>query len=318
MNNMQYRKIGKTDLESSVIGFGCWQLGGELNIAGIPQSYGKIDETEARKAIHLAIDKGINFFDTADLYGLGKSEYILGEELANKRDKVILCTKGGYVPDGLKGTIFDASFEHIISACNRSLKRLKTDYIDIYLLHFIPEKELIQESVEALVHLKEQGKIKQYGVSVAHNIKLIPDLSKYFDIFEGYYNILFNEFENLEEVIKNNKLGFIAASPLSRGLLTGKNYDSNKFENGDVRKKWELGQAQHEWYVKQNEKISKLKLLSEEWNIPLKNIAILYILSNNISLTIPGLKSEDQVLDLIKSLDYPLLNREQINTIKSL
>src|SRR3989344_378842 len=99
MNEIEKRTLGSSGLEVSVIGFGCWQLGGELSIAGTPQSYGEIDESKAKRAIGSALDRGINFFDTADFYGLGKSEYILGQKLKEKREKAVICTKGGCVPD---------------------------------------------------------------------------------------------------------------------------------------------------------------------------------------------------------------------------
>lgn len=315
---MIYRKIGSTNLESSVIGFGSWQIGGELNIAGIPQSYGKIDETEAIRAIHFAVDNGINFFDTSDLYGLGKSESILGEELTGLREKVILCTKGGYLPDGINGTITDCSYEHIIAACNRSLKRLKTDYIDIYLLHFVPKKEQREESINALEKLKEAGKIRVYGISVAHNLELIPELSNNFSIIEGYYNLLLRKFEDFSDLISRKNIGFVAASPLSRGLLGEKNYDLQTFDDGDVRKKWKKGQPQHDWYIEQQQNISKLKELSSEWNISLKNLALSYILSNNIAVTIPGIKSENQIRELIESLNFIPLSKDKLEKIRAL
>ncbi len=127
-------------MDVSVIGFGCWQLGGELSLAGKPQSYGKVDEKEMRKTLHKAIELGVNFFDTADIYGLGRSEYILGSELKKVRKEIVICTKAGHVPDGIEGTIQDCSYEHIIASCNRSLKRLQTDYIDIFSPCYPPEK----------------------------------------------------------------------------------------------------------------------------------------------------------------------------------
>ena len=146
---MIYRQLGKENIKTSIIGFGCWQLGGALNIGGSPEGYGKTEENEIIKAIHYAVDHGVNFFDTADIYGLGKSESRLGKALKEKRKDVIICSKVGYIP-GSRGTVFDVSYDHIISACNSSLKRLSTDYIDIYLLHSIPEKEQMDKSLYAL------------------------------------------------------------------------------------------------------------------------------------------------------------------------
>jgi aryl-alcohol dehydrogenase-like predicted oxidoreductase len=313
---MIYKNLGKSNLKVSAIGFGCWQLGGELNLAGTPQSYGQINEAEARKAISLALKRGINFFDTADFYGLGKSESILGEELKSSREEVIICTKGGCIPDGVKGSATDGSYEHLIAACNRSLKRLGTDYIDVYLLHFIPPENEREEALAALKYLKKQGKIKEYGISIAHNLDMIPKLAEDFPIIEGYYNLLLRRFEDFKKLINEKGTGFIAASPLSRGLLSGKNYQRAIFKEGDVRRKWQEGEPQHEWYIQQQNEVGKLRRLSEEFNIPLKNIAIAYILSNEVPVTIPGIKSPEQVEELLQSLEFLPLDKEIIRRIR--
>lgn len=315
---MKYYKFNSINLKISAIGFGGWQLGGELVLAGNPNSYGKIDEQEARKAIHLAFDKGINFFDTADIYGLGKSERILGEELKEKRDKVILCSKVGYIPDGVKGTITDFSYEHIMASCNRSLKRLQTDYLDIYLLHSIPDIKQIKESQNALENLQKQGKIKTYGISLAHRLDMIPEFADTFQIIEGYYNLLMRDVEGFKDIlVKNNNL-FIAASPLSRGLLSGKNYEDTSFEKGDIRSKWKKGQSQHSWYLEKKQTVSRLEDISKKWEIPLRAMAIDYLLDSKNTILIPGMKSQNQVQEIIDALEFYPLEDNKINILKKL
>jgi|TARA_B100001971_G_C18250766_1_gene578019 aryl-alcohol dehydrogenase-like predicted oxidoreductase len=309
---MIYNILGKKDIKASRIGFGCWQLGGNLTIGKNPHGYGKIDEKEATKAIDYAIDYGINFFDTADTYGLGKSESLLGKALKGKRNKIIICTKGGKISDGVSNFILNSSHAHIISACNDSLKRLDTDYIDIYLLHFIPPKEQIEQSLDVLKTLQKNGKIKDYGISVANGVNKIPELMKNFPIIEGYYNLLLRDFEKYD----SSETSFIAASPLSRGLLGGKKYISN-LDEGDVRKKWAKGEVQHDWYIKQQVKIDKFKRLASEWNIPLKILAIAYILSNNI-VAIPGIKTKTQIYELLESLKHVPLNKDKLQKIKEI
>jgi aryl-alcohol dehydrogenase-like predicted oxidoreductase len=311
---MEYRSI--SGIKVSQIGFGCWQLGGSLSISGIPLSYGQIDEKEASKAISLALDNGINFFDTADFYGLGRSEYFLGQELNSKRDKAVICTKVGGVADGLVGCVNDGSYEHIIAACNRSLKKLKTDYIDIYLLHFVPNENERESSIRAFHKLKKEGKIREYGVSLAHNLKRIGEFTDDFPVIEGYYNMIMRDFENYQNQLKGS---FIAASPISRGLLSGKNYALSTFDDTDVRKKWAEGMSQHEWYNQQREKIAKVSKLAEEFAIPLKNLAITYVISNpKVSVTIPGMKNSIQVSEIIESMKHYPLSPEKICKIKLL
>ena len=309
---MIYKNLGKRDIKASIIGFGCWQLGGNLIIEKNPHGYGKIDENKAIEAIHYSIDNGVNFFDTADAYGLGKSEIILSKALKGKRNKVVICTKGGKFSDGNAEFVLNSSQEYILSACNNSLKRLNTDYIDIYLLHFAPPKEQIENIIEAFQKLQQQGKIRDYGISVANEIHKIPELSKNFSIIEGYYNLLLRDFEKYESL----NLSFITASPLSRGLLSGKKYISN-LDDGDVRKKWEKGGDQHDWYIKQQEKINKFEKLSNECNIPLKILAIAYVLSNN-GLVIPGIKTKNQICELLESLEHVPLSKEIMKKIKEI
>ena len=136
----------------SQIGFGCWQLGGGICIGDNPLGYGKPNEEEARKAIHYAIENGINFFDTADIYGIGKSETILGEEIKGKRDSIVICTKVGHTPDGINGTIVDLSYHNIMACCERSLKRLQTNYIDIYLLYSMRTNRIFNNISVLTIH----------------------------------------------------------------------------------------------------------------------------------------------------------------------
>jgi len=309
---MIYKTLGKKNIKASQIGFGCWQLGGNLVVGNNPHGYGTIDKHEATKAIHCSIDKGINFFDTADAYGLGESEITLGQALKKKRNKAIICTKGGKYSDGINEFILDASYKYIISACENSLKRLNTDYIDIYLLHFIPPQNQMNESLDALKKLQKEGKIKEYGISIAHEIDKIPELSKDFTIVEGYYNLLLKDFEKYESF----KTNFIAASPLSRGLLSGKK-NTSKLDDGDVRNKWGKGQPQYKWYIAQQKKISKFEKLSNETNIPLKILALAYILSNN-ALVIPGIKTQNQISELLECLNYVPLSIEIMKKIKKI
>ena len=311
---MIYKTLGKTGIKISAIGCGCWQLGGPLNIAGRAFGYGNFDEIKGRQAIRFACERGVTFFDTADFYGLGKSETILGQELGGLRKKVIISSKVGFVADQKQGVVKDASRKHIISSCEDTLKRLKTDYLDVYLLHFIPSDNMLGEALDTLKELKQAGKIRVYGISIANKFDKLPKLVEKVEVIEGYYNMLFRDFEKYESEIVKHSNGFIAAVPLSRGLLTGKDYDKIKFSDSDLRKRWADDPGQHQWYLNQKENLTKYKLLADKLNMPLKNLALAYILENKaVSAVIPGVRSKERLKELLETLKYlPLKGIEDV------
>jgi aryl-alcohol dehydrogenase-like predicted oxidoreductase len=162
---MQYRKFGNTDLLVSEIGFGAWAIGGNAMIGSVAIGWGDADDNESKKAIHRSLDLGINFFDTADIYGLGHSEKLLGGLLGKRKD-VIIASKVGNVARNEKFTT-DYSKQHIIAACETSLKRLKREAIDYYQLHSARVQQLEQqECMEAMQLLQQQGKIRYWGLSL--------------------------------------------------------------------------------------------------------------------------------------------------------
>src|SRR5258705_1191371 len=163
--SMQYRKFGNTDLLVSEIGFGAWAIGGNAMIGSVAIGWGDADDNESKKAIHRSLDLGINFFDTADIYGLGHSEKLLGAVLGKRKD-VIIASKVGNVARNEKFTT-DYSKQHIIAACEASLKRLKRDVIDHYQLHSARVQQLEQEEcIVAMQLLQQQGKIRYWGLSL--------------------------------------------------------------------------------------------------------------------------------------------------------
>ena len=163
---MNYRKFGKTEMVVSEIGFGAWAIGGGAMIGETAIGWGDVDDKDSVKAIHAALDAGINFFDTADIYGLGHSENLLGKTLA-KNKEAILATKGGNVSRNNEFTI-DYSKEYLVSACEASLKRLKRDAIDYYQLHSAKVSHLEnEECIAAMTLLQQQGKIRYWGLSLA-------------------------------------------------------------------------------------------------------------------------------------------------------
>jgi len=166
---MEYKKLGETDLEISRIGFGCWAIGGH--------GYGKVDDNESIEAIKKALDSGINFFDTADVYGFGHSEEILGKALGTQRNDVIIATKFGINWKENGHTFKDCSAKRVVKAVENSLRRLKIDTIPLYQIHWPDPNTTLQETMGALIDCQKSGKIRYIGSS-NFNAGLIEQIQK--------------------------------------------------------------------------------------------------------------------------------------------
>ena len=208
---MNYRKLGNTGIEISEISFGCMSLGD--------------NQQENERLIHHSIDQGINFFDTADLYQHGFNEESVGKAIKSKRNEITLCTKAGNVwnADG-KTWHWDASRKHILQAVEASLTRLQTDHIDLYLLHGGTIEDPIDETIEAFELLKEQGKIKHYGISsIRPNvIRQYVERSNIVSIMMQYSLLDRRPEESMLELLHANQISVLARGSLAKGLLAGK------------------------------------------------------------------------------------------------
>lgn len=232
---MNYRKLGETGLTVSEIGFGTWGLGGN--------AYGVADDQESKKALEVAFDKGINFYDTADLYGNGHSEELLGEVFSARRDQVVIATKGGTLPHTTFDMPQDFSPNYIINALEQSLKRLNTDYIDLYLLHS-PRIQDIQENEDILKTLEtfqSEGKIRSYGVSTRTPSDAMTAVNEFgFRVVEVNFNMIDHRALDvgLFDRAKVDQLGIIVRTPLTFGYLTGKLKGDEQFQGTDHRANW--------------------------------------------------------------------------------
>lgn len=304
---MKYRKFGKTDLLVSEIGFGAWGIGGPSMAGKIPIGWGEVNDEISIAALNKAYDRGINFFDTADFYGLGHSEELIGKVFSKRKD-VFIATKVGHRLSNDNSIILDYSQKHIHSACESSLRRLNRDVIDYYQLHSAKIIHLENgECIEAMENLKTEGKIRYWGISL-NTFNPFPE-AEYFlknslgDGFQLVLNII-NQ-RALPLLAKANDAGFgiIARMPLQFGVLTGKFSPDTKFAENDHRS------------FRLNEKIiseilTELEQISNEvvFKNATKAIACLsYILSYpEVSTVIPGMKTPEQVLqntEKIISLD---------------
>lgn len=212
------RKMEKSGIEVSALGLGCWAIGGQMYTEGKVDNWGNVDDVESIHAIQMALELGVNFLDTADAYGIGHSEKIIGKAIVGKRDKVVISTKFGYFGNESTRTLHGINItpDYIERACEASLKRLSTDYIDLYLLHVweisISDIYSVCDTLDSLV---EKGRIRSYGWStdLVGGAKIFAERKNCIAI-EHNLNV-FNDTPELIHLCENNNLASINRSPLA-------------------------------------------------------------------------------------------------------
>ena len=228
---MKYRQLGTTQLQLSEVGMGCWAIGGNSH----GNSYGSTNDAESLKAIKKAIAMGCTLFDTADVYGHGHSEELLGLALQKVRNSVMIATKvgGSYFYGGFG--MMNFTEEYIRFAIEQSLKRLRTNYIDVYQLHN-PTLAMIKEGevFKSLRKLQEEGKIRHVGISVFTLEEGIAALD-HVDTIQCVFNIIDPRNYEIMETAKRRGIAVIVREPLANGMLTGKYNAKSTFEQGDIR-----------------------------------------------------------------------------------
>jgi aryl-alcohol dehydrogenase-like predicted oxidoreductase len=315
---MRYRKFGHTDLQVSEIGFGAWAIGGNAKVGNTPIGWGKADDATSKKALQAAVDAGVNFFDTADFYGLGHSELLIGEALKDKRD-VVIATKVGHRNIN-ESIVLDYSKDYIIAACEQSLKRLQRDTVDYYQLHSARMSHLQQgECIEAMEQLKQQGKIRYWGLSLntfypqAEADFLIEN--NYGDGLQLVFNIINQRALQTIERAGAHGYGVIARMPLQFGLLTGKFTTSTTFSEDDHRNfRLTLQILQHTLQVLEE----KVWPLAIEENMSSTALALSFILSHPlISTAIPGIRTPDHVASNTTGLrDLSVHTMQQLTALR--
>lgn len=311
---MQYRRFGSTDLKVSEIGFGTWAIGGNAMIGNTAIGWGPSDDDTSVEAIYAALDEGINFFDTADIYGLGHSEELLGKTIGNK--DVLIATKAGNVARDNQFTV-DYSKAHILSACEASLVRLQRDTIDFYQLHTARLQHLQQgECIEAMQMLQRQGKIRYWGISL--NTFHPQAEAQYFldnDLGQGFQlvlNIINQRALSFLQEAAGEGYGIIARMPLQFGLLTGKFSEATTFDKTDHRN----NRLTPAVIRSSNEALEPVWTLCEKYNINKTQLAISYVLSYpEVSTVIPGIRTKEHVHSNVKSIIQ--LEPDDISLIES-
>lgn len=242
---MEYRQLGRSGLKVPVLSFGTATFGGTNEFFN---RWGDTDVQEAKKMVDLCLEHGVCLFDTADIYSAGASEEILGKALDGKRDKVLISTKATFkMGDGPNDQ--GSSRFHLIKACEASLKRLKTDYIDIYFLHGFDALTPVEESLSALDNLVQSGKIRYIGCSNFsgwHVMKSLATSEKYglarYVVYQGYYSLIGRDYE--EELMPlgiDQGIALMAWSPLGWGRLTGKLRRGQPLPEGRLKSGGDVG-----------------------------------------------------------------------------
>lgn len=315
---MNYRKFGSTDLMVSEIGFGAWAIGGGAMIGNTAIGWGDADDQVSIKALHAALDAGINFIDTADIYGLGHSEKLIGKEIGQQKD-VVIATKVGNVSRNEQFTT-DYTKAYILQACESSLQRLNRDTIDYYQLHTARLSHLENgECIEAMQALQQAGKIRYWGLSLN---TFEPEADALFLMNQGLgngfqlvLNIINQKAQSLLKPAHQKGYGIIARMPLQFGLLTGKFDTQTNFTDNDHRKN-RLTRAVIDATLTATAPVWNL---CEKYHCSKTQLAISYLLSYpEVSTIIPGIRTPEQVkLNTVGMIQLESTDRAMIETLGS-
>ena len=295
---MHYRKLGNSTLTVSAIGLGC------MSMSGI---YGKGDDAESIAVIHRALDLGVNFLDSSDMYGWGHNEELLGQAIKGRRDKVVLATKFGNMrkPDGTMGV--NGKPEHVVQACDASLKRLRVDVIDLYYQHRVDPSVPIEDTVGAMAKLIQQGKVRFLGLSEAapatvrraHAVHPITALQTEFSLLYR------TEAEETLPVLRELGIPFVAYSPLGRSLLTGRIRNVDDIPQDDRRRAHPRFQGEN--LTKNLELVRRIEAIANEKRCTPAQLALAWLLARGQDIVpIPGTKRRERLEENVRAVDVTL------------
>jgi aryl-alcohol dehydrogenase-like predicted oxidoreductase len=322
---MNRRQLGRSGIEVSALGMGCWAIGGdwwyvEEGQEPSPCGWGGFDDAESIRAIHAALDMGISFFDTADVYGCGHSERILGKAIAGRRNGVVIATKFGKQFDEEKKHFFghDTSPELIRSACEASLRRLGIDSIDLYQFHWADyDIEKAAEVRDILEDLVSEGKIRFYGWSTndVDRIRVFAE-GQHCTAVQSFLSV-FWDYPEVQAVCDELDLANINKQPLAMGLLTGKFNESPTFPMNDFRRQ-EFAEQQD----RINHRIRQAEALREvltSGGRTLAQGALGWIWARHgRAIPIPGFKNERQVRENAAAMKFGPLTADQMSDVQGI
>lgn len=302
---MESRTLGNTGIQVSEVGLGTWPIGGTVFLGGMPYGYGEMEPDLALEILLKARDIGVNFFSTSDAFGIGRAERFIGMAIREKRDQAVVATSVGGVPDGYTGWEYDVSPAYFDLALQRSLKRLGTDYLDVYLLQteFLPQDAM--EGAETVANsfdkFQRRGIIRTWGVSL-ENLQDAEKWVKSFgaQVLQFKMNFLAQSaVETLFPLARETGVALIARSPFYYGLLTGRYHKRSKFPKDDWRRTLspdELGGV--------TGRLKKFYPLVRKHSRNYMEASLKYILSYpEVSSVVPGARSPDQLKANSHSVD---------------
>ena len=297
---MKTRSVGRSGLTVSALGLGCMSMS---------EFYGPGDDAESIATIHRAIELGVTFFDTADVYGPFKNEELVGRAIKGKRDKLVIATKFGIVrdPANPKARGVNGKPDYIRKSCEGSLKRLGTDYIDLYYQHRVDPSTPIEETVEGLAELVKEGKIRHIGLSEA-SAKTIRRAAKVHAItaLQTEYSLWSRDPEDeILATCRDLGINFVAYSPLGRGFLTGQIKRFEDLAPDDFRRG--VDRFQGENFQKNVDLVAKVEEIAKQKGCTAPQLALAWVLAQGDDIIpIPGTRRRARLEENLKALDVQL------------
>lgn len=309
---IEKRMLGKSGIEVSVIGLGLWAIGGDF--------WGPTDDRASLDTIDAAMDMGVNLFDTADVYGDGHSEELLGQAMKGRREKFVVATKIGWVGfDEERGRTAYDTVEKLIAGVESNLRRLQTDYVDLIQGHIGFRDPTMEVFVEGFQRLQRDGKVRAYGVSTSDFQHL-----KAFNADGGCatlqidYSILNRTAEaEIFPYCKEQNIGILVRGPLAMGILTGKFTPDTRFGSGDFRRRWHENPEEYQIFLDDLARVEKLRPLAE--GRTLAQLALQFVIAHPaVTAAIPGAKTPRQLRDNVRAAFLPRLTSEELAEIDAL
>jgi len=313
VKSLATRTLGKSGINVSVIGTGLWAVGG---------GWGPVDDKNALAAIDASLDAGINFFDTADVYGDGHSEELLGKAMHGRRERFIVATKIGWVGyDGKNNRSQYDSVDKLVAGVEQSLRRLQTDHIDVIQNHIFYREPNTDIFIEGFQKLQRNGKVRAYGLSTS-DFAFIKDFNTNGECatLQIDYSILNRTAEQeIFPYCQKNNIGVIVRGALAMGILTGKFTPKTRFADGDFRQNWHEKPDERRVFLEDLDKVNRMRSLTD--GRTLAQLALRFVIDHPaVTTVIPGARSAEQARENVKAgLLSPLTKAEhqQIDAITS-